>query len=98
MTRDEINARMQRRYDELMHIGKHGHYETMFRVFHEMGNVLIAQGKQEAFQVLTKAIWEPDAPKPRFSETFCSQCGAAFGPGDSGFSHCGDHRRKKEAE
>lgn len=29
---------------------------------------------------------------PRFAETFCSQCGKAFGPGDSGFSHCTDHR------
>lgn len=27
----------------------------------------------------------------RFQETFCSQCGGAFGPGDSGFSHCVDH-------
>jgi hypothetical protein len=30
-----VNCRMQRRYDELMRIGKHGHYETMFRVMHE---------------------------------------------------------------
>jgi hypothetical protein len=29
---------------------------------------------------------------PKFAETFCSQCGGAFGPGDSGFSHCSDHR------
>lgn len=27
----------------------------------------------------------------RFQETFCSQCGHGFGPGDSGFSHCSDH-------
>ena len=27
----------------------------------------------------------------KFAETFCSQCGQAFGPGDSGFSHCSDH-------
>ena len=27
----------------------------------------------------------------RFKETFCSQCGQAFGPGDNGFSHCVDH-------
>jgi hypothetical protein len=32
----EINWEMQARYDELIHIGKHGHYETMFKVFHEM--------------------------------------------------------------
>lgn len=31
----EINKRAQARYDELMHEGRHGHYETMFRVIHE---------------------------------------------------------------
>jgi hypothetical protein len=29
---------------------------------------------------------------PRFSQTSCSHCGAVFGPGDHGFSHCKDHR------
>lgn len=28
---------------------------------------------------------------PKFKETFCSQCGGAFGPGDGGFSHCDQH-------
>ena len=28
----------------------------------------------------------------RFQKTFCSQCGGTFGPGDSGYSHCIDHR------
>jgi len=28
---------------------------------------------------------------PRFPTTYCSQCGAEFGPGDAGFSHCKDH-------
>lgn len=27
----------------------------------------------------------------KFQETFCSQCGGTFGPGDSGFSHCDQH-------
>lgn len=31
----ERNKRVQARYDELMREGKHGHYETMFRVVHE---------------------------------------------------------------
>jgi len=30
-----INKRVQARYDKLMLEGKHGHYETMFRVVHE---------------------------------------------------------------
>ncbi len=29
------NARVSERYDELMREGKHGHYETMFRVVRE---------------------------------------------------------------
>jgi len=29
---------------------------------------------------------------PKFSQTSCSHCGAVFGPGDHGFSHCEDHR------
>lgn len=31
-------------------------------------------------------------PKPRYEAVYCSQCGQCFGPGDSGFSHCRDHR------
>jgi hypothetical protein len=31
----ERNCRVQARYDELMQQGKHGHYETMFRVVRE---------------------------------------------------------------
>jgi hypothetical protein len=29
---------------------------------------------------------------PKFEETFCSQCGQAFGPGNSGYSHCDQHK------
>lgn len=29
---------------------------------------------------------------PRFQNTFCSQCGAEFGPGNHGFSHCENHQ------
>lgn len=27
----------------------------------------------------------------KFQETFCSQCGQGFGPGDSGYSSCKSH-------
>jgi hypothetical protein len=30
---------------------------------------------------------------PRFDKTYCSQCGGEFGPGNSGYSHCQDHRK-----
>ena len=29
----------------------------------------------------------------KFQNTFCSQCGEEFGPGDSGYSHCQDHNK-----
>lgn len=32
------------------------------------------------------------APKPRFQNVSCSQCGRDFGPGDHGFSHCENHK------
>jgi len=35
---------------------------------------------------------------PKFQETFCSQCGGAFGPGDSGFSHCDQHNELAELD
>lgn len=31
----------------------------------------------------------------KFQETFCSQCGGAFGPGDHGYSHCDSHREMR---
>jgi hypothetical protein len=35
---------------------------------------------------------------PRFPTTYCSQCGAEFGPGDAGFSHCKDHMNTKKQQ
>jgi len=32
-----------------------------------------------------------DTAGAKYAETFCSQCGKAFGPGNSGYSHCSDH-------
>jgi hypothetical protein len=34
---------------------------------------------------------------PKHKMVYCSQCGKAQGPGDSGFSHCSDHRKRDEA-
>lgn len=30
--------------------------------------------------------------RPKFRETWCSDCGRGFGPGDNGFSHCRNHQ------
>jgi hypothetical protein len=35
MTKNELNAWVEERYDALMHEGKHGHYETLFKVVQE---------------------------------------------------------------
>lgn len=35
MSREDTNKAVQLRYDELMREGKHGHYETLFKVVHE---------------------------------------------------------------
>lgn len=29
--------------------------------------------------------------RPRFMQTYCSQCAGSFGPGESGYSHCDQH-------
>jgi hypothetical protein len=36
----------------------------------------------------------PGLNEARFENVSCSQCGKAFGPGDSGYSHCSDHKGK----
>lgn len=33
-----------------------------------------------------------DIPRYKYPETFCSQCGGEFGPGNQGFSHCENHK------
>lgn len=44
MTDIERNRRVQARYDELDHAGKHGHYETLFRIVREeVDRALIAR-------------------------------------------------------
>lgn len=47
-----INKRVQARYDELMREGKHGHYETMFRVVHEERAAAAGQGRAELIEAL----------------------------------------------
>lgn len=35
--------------------------------------------------------WREHFHRPRFQQVNCSQCGAAFGPGNEGFSECRQH-------
>lgn len=38
-----------------------------------------------------ETIKREQGDSPRFAETYCSQCGRSFGPGNHGYSHCKDH-------
>lgn len=43
--------------------------------------------------------WMPLPAEPfKFKETFCSNCGGKFGPGNHGFSHCENHREMMRIE
>lgn len=33
----------------------------------------------------------PPSPAARFAQTYCSQCGGSFGPGNHGYSSCRSH-------
>lgn len=40
----------------------------------------------------TSAVEPAKPPAYKYPETFCSQCGGEFGPGNEGFSHCKNHK------
>jgi len=40
----------------------------------------------------TPAVEPAKPPAYKYPETFCSQCGGEFGPGNEGFSHCKNHK------
>lgn len=47
----------------------------------------------KARAAISKALGE--SSPPRFANVSCSACGAEFGPGDHGFSHCSHHGGKE---
>lgn len=47
------------------------------------------RGERDGMERFLAAI---ERMAPRFSHTLCSQCGAMFGAGDSGYSHCEHHQ------
>lgn len=52
------NSRVQGRYDELMAIGDHGHYETMFRIIKEEVELASEmQRRAECFDELREALY-----------------------------------------
>jgi hypothetical protein len=58
-------------------------------------NGALADNTQRVDADFTSRASAPEASaSPKFSKTFCSQCGQEFGPGDHGFSHCSEHQGK----
>lgn len=53
MDKFEVNRRVQARYDELMRQGRHGHYETMFRIVHEERDRAIIESAYDIEESLT---------------------------------------------
>ncbi len=53
---------------------------------------LTPQQIDEAYARILMQVAILKAKKTRFAKVYCSQCGQCFGPGESGFSHCNDHR------
>lgn len=47
MDKETRNAIVSRRYDELRAEGKHGHYECLFRVVHEIVDAELARVREE---------------------------------------------------
>ena len=55
MNNEERNAFVERRYDELRMEGKHGHYECLFRVVHEIVDAELARVREELFELLLQS-------------------------------------------
>lgn len=67
--KNERNARVQARYDELMHEGKHGHYETMNRVVREEVEAALRQPPAQTSEWIDIVFDGPPGPEAgRFVE------------------------------
>jgi hypothetical protein len=83
-----LNQWAAARYDALMQAGKHGHYETMFRVIQEaLAQAVLAQGPQQAPRIptldqvqrrLCRWCGQPIAAHPQAGEPW--RCRLSDGP------------------
>lgn len=64
--------------------------EARWRTWYNENLRLCDLAQEQALAAVAKAT---AVHKHRFENTYCSQCGGEFGPGDSGYSHCADHRK-----
>jgi len=59
LTNQERNARVQSRYDELMREGRHGHYETLFKIVREeVESICAERDLAVAHSERMAALWE----------------------------------------
>jgi len=83
----------------LMHLAETGQAAQLLDAVKAITTDCVAQlSDYQAERAYEGAAVPNYAPKtiksPRFAMTHCSQCGSEQGPGDSGVSHCSDHRRQ----
>ena len=73
--------------------------ERPFQSIEEQPECFAFEAYLEALEALEAETTSGQVPVPTVVEaprfTSCSQCGAEFGPGDSGYSHCSTHRREQ---
>jgi hypothetical protein len=88
---EQISAENERLTGAIERISKASNTDP-FRTFDGM-----IQDMQMIDDIARSAFSTPQSPslpnigEHKFAETFCSHCGGAFGPGDSGYSHCDQH-------
>ncbi|KGS34466.1 hypothetical protein X962_2022 [Burkholderia pseudomallei MSHR7343] len=68
---------------------RRGYIEDVYEVWNVCQDVLQAE--------IARRIAAADlaAVSPRHAMTYCSACGAELGPGNTGVSHCSDHRTRR---
>lgn len=71
---EQRNARVQSRYDELMRMSKHGHYETLFQVVREE---VFREREACAQRLDAEADALLDGQSPKFAQV-CSEMAAAL--------------------
>lgn len=47
-----------------------------------------------ALRAVNRAVAVEEEMPPRFMDVGCSRCGARFGPGNAGYSHCDQHQHR----
>lgn len=69
---------------------------TLLKIYDLGGSVIremnAAEGSTSREGGQNPVVTPTKPPAHKYPETFCSQCGGEFGPGNEGFSHCENHK------